>query len=403
MNGESIRKLTIPEGTKKLNSYAFYNCEPLLTVTFPESIEVLEDYVFYGCSGLQRAIFPDTYTYLGLKYTSDYAKIDYDNKCKIYIGSEEYDPEIITWPESLTVVPAYAFYENNVIRKINLPETVTEIGEYAFYECRNLTDIIIPGNVREIKKSTFEECRSLTSVTISGPLVAIGEYAFEECTNLTSINIPYSVTSIGAYAFYACRKLTSLDMENPNCWSQIDFYDEMSNPVTYTRKFTVNGSDVRHLDLDIPGRSVSDYAFYNARNLNTVRIKGEGVGEDAFEKCSALIDLCLDVKSLGSYAFEDCTAIKTIYCMTPEPPEAPDNAFGNYTDVTLYVPRGSMSKYENAETCWWRFLDIIETDFAGIDSIFRADYISSGEISGIDRVDNSYTATDYTGRIEVFN
>ena len=59
--------------------------------------------------------------------------------------------------------------------------------------------------------------------------------------------------------------------------------------------------------------------------------------------------------------------------MTAEPPSAPDNVFTNYEGVTLYVPVGARSAYENAETCWWRFLDVVETDFADVDELFKAD------------------------------
>ncbi len=91
--------------------------------------------------------------------------------------------------------------------------------------------------------------------------------------------------------------------------------------------------------------------------------------------------------------------------MTQEPPVTPDDAFSNYEGVTLYVPIGAASKYENAETCWWRFLDIIETDFAGIDEIFKADYENSGNPDAVDSIfdDFANSEIDFSAPLEVYS
>ena len=230
VNGETIRRLTIPEGTKRINAYNFINCEPLVTVTFPTSLESIGNEAFSGCTGLQRDIFPDPETYLGINYDSADARLNYGNDSKIYIGSEEYNPEEIDWPSTLTKIPDYAFYGNKTLKNINIPKTVTEIGKSAFYGCQNLTSMDIPNSITEISNSAFSGCERLSSVTIPNSVTSIGNYAFHYCSRLKSVTIPNSVTEIGTNAFYGSG-LNYVIIQSPKLWSQIKFESAYDNPI----------------------------------------------------------------------------------------------------------------------------------------------------------------------------
>lgn len=240
-------------------------------------------------------------------------------------------------------------------------------------------------------------------MVIPNSVTSIGDYCFI-FSGLMSITIPGSVTSIGERAF-ASIPLENVEILNPDLWSQISFSEISSNPIYTATTFSVNGSEVKHLDLDINDKPVSPYAFYNAQNLNTIRIKASHIGDLSFNGCDNVSAICLNIESLEENSFANCTNIKTIYCLTDEPPVAPDNAFANYEGVTLYVPKGSLSKYENADTCWWRFLDIIESDFAGIDEIFKADY--KVDPAGMDDIavdrNDSTGEIDFNAPVEVYN
>ena len=82
------------------------------------------------------------------------------------------------------------------------------------------------------------------------------------------------------------------------------------------------------------------------------------------------------------------------------PSGADDETFTKYEGVILYVPVGARSKYENAEKCWWRFQDIRETDFAGIDAIFKPDYGPDGVESLFD--DNDDQDIDFSSPVAVY-
>ena len=58
----------IPEGTKKIDSYAFEDCTDLVEVIIPESVEVIGAYAFKGCTSLQNVILHESVR--NIKYMS---------------------------------------------------------------------------------------------------------------------------------------------------------------------------------------------------------------------------------------------------------------------------------------------------------------------------------------------
>ncbi len=328
VGNETIRKLTIPDGTERIGSYAFVNCEPLLTVDIPRSVTSVGSNPFYGCTGLQRIIFPDMLTAISINYGS-LNQLKGGNNAQYYIGSELFNPEEIIIPESMTEIPDYVFSGWSQLKKVTFHDKVRSIGQGAFRGC-SLTEVIIPNSVRSIGTAAFEDCKLLESVWI----------------------------------------------ENVNIWARIKFGNSFANPLYYARNLYIGEAKTLAQDLVIEGSEpISDYAFYNASSLSRVRVKdGADVGQESFYNCGNLTDLCLNSENISEKAFYGCSQIKNIYVPLETPPTAPDNAFSNYVGVNLYVPYGCVEKYENAETCWWRFLDIYESDFTDLDTLFIPDY-----------------------------
>ena len=398
VNGETIRRMTLPEDLTQLNSYAFVNCEPLVTVNCGSNLVNAGSEVFSGCTGLQRIYFPNLNDFLQINYASEKDLLTYKNPAEIYIGDTPYDDYSITeWPAELTEIPPYAFYGNKKLRNIKIPESVTSIGEYAFAGCENLSDIVIPSKISQIASYTFRGCSSLSSIKIPASLTSIGNYAFSYCIGLTSITIPPSVSSIGMDAFSSCPGLTSITIppsvssigidafsgcsrlkeviiEDINAWARIKFSNYLANPISYAKTFREKDKSEPIRKLDLKGiKEISDYAFYYAENLNTIRTDAEIIGSDAFQYCSNVTDLSICADSIAPYAFYSMTNLKNIHSQTAIPPTAQDNTFSNYTGVNLYVPRGAVKSYENAENCWWRFLNTYEHDFSDSDAIFEGD------------------------------
>ena len=52
VDGEEVTDLVIPEGVKRIEGVAFYNCTALKSVTIPSSVSNIGSSAFEGCTGL---------------------------------------------------------------------------------------------------------------------------------------------------------------------------------------------------------------------------------------------------------------------------------------------------------------------------------------------------------------
>ena len=165
----------------------------------------------------------------------------------------------VLFPNGLTSIGIFAFYDCSGVTAITIPNSVTCIDYYAFGNCTGLTSVTIGNGITDIHSSAFNNtgwwnaqnnglvyldyillgykgtcpqsitvqdgtriiadgafarCSELKSVTIGNSVTSIGAGTFSNCTNLSSITIPDSVTSIGAWVFEYCTGLTSVTIGN---------------------------------------------------------------------------------------------------------------------------------------------------------------------------------------------
>ena len=169
---------------------------------------------------------------------------------------------VVSIPDSVTVIGAYAFFECDSMTSVTIPDGVTTIGNGAFAACGNLVSIevdssntsvlsvddvlynidmtsllccsggktgefAIPESITSISANAFYGCCSLTGVTIPDSVAEIGESVFSDCTGLTSVTIPDGVTTIGEGAFSGCVGLTSVTIPN----SVTEIAERSENPI----------------------------------------------------------------------------------------------------------------------------------------------------------------------------
>ena len=206
-------------------------------------------------------------------------------------------------------IPNFIAYNQAGLKTLSIGNSVTAIGYEAFRGCKGLTSATLPNTVIKIGQGAFEGCAGLTSISIPDCVSDIGVNAFKGCTGLTSISIPYCITEISANVFEGCTGLTSLTI-----------------PKLVTK-----------------------------------------IGEGAFKDCTGLTSVTIpnSVTNISGKAFEGCTGLARVFSYNPEPPVIAEDTFSSY-DACLFVPKGCVSKYKEAEY-WKNFKSIKETYVENID------------------------------------
>ena len=311
----------------------------------------------------------------GVEYTANndettcYVSRYYEEKSSINI------PEVYKG-RRVTSIGLYAFSGCSGLTSITIPSSVTSIGDYAFWECSGLTSITIPSSVTWIGRGAFDSCSGLTSITIPSSVTWIGSGAFDSCS-FTLVTIPSSVISIFRDAFHGCSGLTSIRVtdeipipldihNNPFSYS---FAQSVTLYVPIGSKELYEAADVWKYFIeikewfDISCGSISDLQGiqYTANDDETTCYVS---GHD--EKYSSEIVIPKyfagrQITSIKEGAFAGCSDINSISIGLEEPLAIDGSVFGglNYQSATLYVPKGYIDAYREANV-WNNFGDMKE-------------------------------------------
>ncbi|MBQ8545495.1 MAG: leucine-rich repeat protein [Clostridia bacterium] len=301
----TITKVIIPEGVKKINPYAFANLTALEEVVLPSTMEAIEYGAFLGCVNLKKVegleyvqlINKDAFAYCNLEGT-----ISLDNACAIgdYAFAENgtredsnedgiidmYD-RIVSYnlvgailPEKLQSIGGYAFYHNESLTDITVNAEKVKYGPYVFAYCTSLKEIKMNANV--IPEGAFLGCTSLENVVIGKDVSTIGEFAFTR-TNISSFNLveennSFIVSENGDYVLSADG--TTLLFVSP----------------TLEGEFSLDNANVTRI-----GKG----AFAYNSKLTSINIPSvTAVGANAFAYCTKLENITLgELTEIGDYAY----------------------------------------------------------------------------------------------------
>ena len=173
--------------------------------------------------------------------------------------------------------------------------SVKEIGYKAFYKCEGITSVSIPNSITYIDVNAFNGCTGLTEVTIPGSVGIIDGDAFGCCHNLKSVTLNEGTKTIEYNAFLACTSLSSIDIPAS---------------VTTIGSKAFGGAQLKH----------DDYGY-------------------------------------GTY--EGCDNLTKVVVHWDEPISISSETFSNAANCTLYVPKGKVETYANADV-WKDFKSIKE-------------------------------------------
>ena len=119
----------------------------------------------------------------------------------------EFTPEEMG--NDLTSIPAYLFYKNAMVSKIEIPAAVTAIGAYAFYDCGATALKVDLPNLTSVGSNAFANLQSLTTAYINLPSVADTYNLLYNAYALESVDL-VAVPAMGDYFAYGASKLTHL-------------------------------------------------------------------------------------------------------------------------------------------------------------------------------------------------
>ena len=280
----TITKVIIPEGIKKINPYAFANLTALEEVVLPSTLEAIEYGAFYNCKNLKK----------------------------------------VTGIENVMLINQNAFANCNLTGEIKLDSTCA-VGDYAFAYNKNLTSIVLSDMLQSIGGYAFANNEKLESVSVAADNVKYGPYVFSGCKQLNEIAM--NTNAIPEGAFYGCTSLTDITIGK-----DVSFIDKYAFAMTAVEKFNIasgNTSFVLSKDKDYilsaDGKTlvavspkVSGEFEINDANVTTV-----GKGAFAYNTKITSVSIPSATKVEGS-AFEYCTSLKTL-------------SLGNLTEIGSYA------------------------------------------------------------------
>ena len=338
-----LSSIVIPGSVTAIGEEAFCACNGLTSIDIPNSVKSIDSEAFLVCRNLADFTIPASVTNIGAHVFSETAWYNQQPDGQLYkdgvfLGTKgNTKPSGAQSVKSGTRLIAGGVFEtpyystgNEGVTSVSIPSTVTAISDEAFYYCKGLTSVTVPNSVNAIGKGAFSGCSNLTTVTLPSGLKGISDELFYYCSSLTSVNIPSGVTVIGSYAFCDCSSLTALDI-----------------PAGVT--------------------SIGSGAFLNCKKVTSFDIpRGvTAIESSTFSGCDGLTSITIParVKSIGSSAFYYCSNLASVTSLIRNPMQIDSYVFYNIARPnTLYVPKGTKSKYQALNYWRYSFNNIVEID-----------------------------------------
>ena len=305
-----ITSVTIPNGVTTIGFSAFNGCIKLEKIKLSSNLDTVCENAFNNTKWFNNQSN-------GLVYVG---KVAYK-----YKGDMPRNTKITVKSDTVSISES-AFKDCANLTDILIPSSVKHIDKYAFYNCQGLTKLNFNDGIERIENDAFGSCEKLTSVNFSETLKSIGAFAFVECKKLSEITIPQSVTSVGEYAFSGCENLAGVTVSDylpyvgGRAFEKTKWLNSQPDGVVYIGKsaYGYKGDMPKNTELSLKSgiTNISGYAFYEEKNLTSVKIPEtvNRIGNWAFLDCEGLknVNIPDGVKRIESWTFSNCSSLTNI-------------------------------------------------------------------------------------------
>ncbi len=379
----TITKVIIPEGVKKINAYAFANLTALEEIVLPSTMESIEYGAFYNCSALEKLTFSG------------------ENNLKIinqnaFEGCNLQDTIDLS---SVAIISAYAFAGNTSLEGVITTEDLQSVGQYAFAGCKKLEDVTIVSEKVKYGAYAFTGCESLTSFYVNGAVLPEG--MFYECDELESVTIGPDVNDIGPFAFRD-TKVSSIEVQSGNTAFTVgkagyvlsaDRTAVIAVAPSYTGEFTAEQLGGANVSVVYKG------AFSSNKKITSVVLPNVTVvGEYGFGSSVGITSVTLgQLTQIGDYGFFE-TAITQLPDITMDT-QLGQYAFSHTALTSVTIPDGTVLPEGIFSQCLKLESVTVGNDVVIGDHAFSVDKDSVFAVKNYDEDGEKYFYYIFTGKL----
>ena len=230
---------------------------------------------------------------------------------KTVCGRGSRDLESITFPDTLTEIPANCFSFCHKLKRLYIPGSVKTIQSEAFYGCDQLENVVMGEGIEEIGEGAFKACDMLKRVVLPSTIKKIGNEAFVSTgESFGYIALPKGIAEIESESFaYNYQTIYSLGSKEI-----IYFVAKNSRAQKCVKTFGFKYR-IRSLNRGLLLKEAVDDGTLFLEVKPTKRHKvNDGISkiaERAFGGCDTIESVVFpkSLKEIESFAFEGCSSI----------------------------------------------------------------------------------------------